>query len=691
MTQNLKGKDVKNIKKVTGGHGFPEEKCEVYQWKVESRLHVYAVNGEPLFVDTTGKLSQTPLPTIFTLWRSPELLPAFTVIPDVSRFVLNGADLMWPGVYSVPLPLEKGQLVQIVVKGNPKAIAIGEVCENSDIPRAKGKAVKVMHYYGDHLCQEYAALVAPPGFAKDVVRAIAATHVDVAEDEGEEEEEADDIAEGAEPAEEEVLEEEFQGTTLEELMEDGDISDEEPKEGSEEEDDEEEKKGKRHARVEALKAKKEEKKGKKGKKGGTAPTETVAMSPEEMDDLVLHCFVFGITNLTKAELPMLVSTFYSQHMLPGRPEGSEVNLKTSTFKKIGVFMKTMEAEGCLKIKQKSAGVDQITEIDKRCKYIHETTQRIGKPDKKVQDTTTSSGDADPTILPLGRVSNVSVRYRPKVDAAVFKPVFLQSKEPLSEKEVKTVLQTYITTTPLHTRVGLKGNKGQQPDLLVQTNDVLSTLWCAKVLIKKTVEVRRLSEKASLGLKTDPTLRVTHVDADSPTKGMNVGDVITHVNDMAVKTTPEMAAAMKGIARNFEFTVKAKDVCPKEVLFSVVLQRLLKATLPAYSITFNKNGEKEEVVGKGGRPQVLVEVKNRASKKVTYVNNLDKFGFDIAATAKDLQLSLAGSVTVITPPVAPASSTILLQGRQLKQLSRFFERYNIPKDCVLVWFCCFERQ
>lgn len=54
-----------------------------------SRAHVYSSDGVPLLVDVTGK-GDAWLPTVFALWRAPDLLP---VLPlrhhDVSRFLLG--------------------------------------------------------------------------------------------------------------------------------------------------------------------------------------------------------------------------------------------------------------------------------------------------------------------------------------------------------------------------------------------------------------------------------------------------------------------------------------------------------------------------------------------------------------------------------------------------------------------------
>eukprot|EP00754_Rhynchopus_humris_P024857 Rhum_TRINITY_DN14918_c16_g1::Rhum_TRINITY_DN14918_c16_g1_i1::g.128064::m.128064/K15027/EIF2D; translation initiation factor 2D len=239
QTQPLKGKDVKGLRKIVGDAALGD-KPDVWLWKIEQRLHAYAIDGQPLFVDTTGKLSKQPLPTIFALWRAPELLPAMHVVPDVSSYLLNGADLMWPGVVSHDA-IKKGDLVQVLVLGNPCCVAIGEALNDTQegLRMEKGRALKILTYFGDALTDAVAPthLKAPEGFSRDRVapspayvaaareaRAAAAAAAAAAA-EGDEEEEEDAVAaceEGEEAEEGEEVEEEEEegagGTTLDALL-----------------------------------------------------------------------------------------------------------------------------------------------------------------------------------------------------------------------------------------------------------------------------------------------------------------------------------------------------------------------------------------------------------------------------------------------------------------------------------------
>lgn len=65
---------------------------------------------------------------MFALWNVPELLPSFVLKGgEVSRYVIGGADLMFPGI-SVPaegLPsFQAGEAWAVKVPGNPAPIAV---------------------------------------------------------------------------------------------------------------------------------------------------------------------------------------------------------------------------------------------------------------------------------------------------------------------------------------------------------------------------------------------------------------------------------------------------------------------------------------------------------------------------------------------------------------------------------------
>ncbi|GKY99920.1 hypothetical protein MPSEU_000945600 [Mayamaea pseudoterrestris] len=74
-------------------------------------------------------------------------------------------------------------------------------------------------------------------------------------------------------------------------------------------------------------------------------TATPIMPPED----VLHAAVCKAlsTLQVKRDLPMTMAKFYSQHVLPNRPEGTHIELKQTKWKKFGAYVKEQVTEGLL--------------------------------------------------------------------------------------------------------------------------------------------------------------------------------------------------------------------------------------------------------------------------------------------------------------------------------------------------------
>ncbi|KAJ6542735.1 eukaryotic translation initiation factor SUI1 family protein [Mycena capillaripes] len=117
-------------------------------------------DGDPVWF-TIGKGSEDLIPTVYTLWKRPKLLPFLSTPAAVIPVLVGGADLMIPGVVHHTPSLNEGQLVSIsqYTHGeNPtlsSPLAVGRMALASDRLQAgrqeKGKAVYVLHTWKDHL------------------------------------------------------------------------------------------------------------------------------------------------------------------------------------------------------------------------------------------------------------------------------------------------------------------------------------------------------------------------------------------------------------------------------------------------------------------------------------------------------------------------------------------------------------
>ena len=120
------------------------EKGELTNRKIStSKASVYFLGDLPTLVDEGhGNL----FPTAMGLWACPELLPWLEVPSPVSRYLINGADLMLPGVRHISAPISPGMLASVRVIGNPMPMAVGKVLfDPSKSGAGEGKVLQVSH------------------------------------------------------------------------------------------------------------------------------------------------------------------------------------------------------------------------------------------------------------------------------------------------------------------------------------------------------------------------------------------------------------------------------------------------------------------------------------------------------------------------------------------------------------------
>lgn len=108
----LKNKEVRNLRQILLNHPnfsltsvqcheILPEKGNVIHTKLMNKTLVYSVLDIPYFFDLYGR--NDFYPTIFTLFQYPSILRHTIVIYEpVAEYLLNGADLMLPGVASIP-------------------------------------------------------------------------------------------------------------------------------------------------------------------------------------------------------------------------------------------------------------------------------------------------------------------------------------------------------------------------------------------------------------------------------------------------------------------------------------------------------------------------------------------------------------------------------------------------------------
>lgn len=323
---NLKNSDRKKILQKIGENydnaggelnTFQQGNFENHDGTIHGILYTISsnVNGEtkqtlPIWFQVTkskdvkkwGSLQQTALiPTVYTLWLNPTLLPIVITNDFVldEKIIGSGANLMKKGCY---IPVEdiqqrqtkKGQnnscvLVGIASYKRPSYVKAVGVLETSIDSTANndtngGVAVTVLHYLGDKLCEQFKTKFDPP---QSLLQ-------EVEDDEGN------------------VIEQASQSTET--------VSSQSQVEG----------------------------------KGDEAETDD-QLSVAEVDEILAKAMYYTLTNDSTLTLPITSSQFISNHIninLPKRITPSMVNVKKSSYKKTSKLLKVWEKEGFMKLKSK---------------------------------------------------------------------------------------------------------------------------------------------------------------------------------------------------------------------------------------------------------------------------------------------------------------------------------------------------
>jgi len=175
---------------------------------------------------------------------------------------------------------------------------------------------------------------------------------------------------------------------------------------------------------------------------------TPLLSPDE----VLHQAVLrGLLILQKKDIPMVMTTFYSNHVIPNRLPGTTIDMKSTTYKKFGIYLKEQMQRGLL---QAGKDISNKKNMDPMACLLsfnkgHEDFKGIEKSD--VISTLVQSKNG-----PLKKLVLVSLYTIPhhwvsllRLDDDDVKGTHATSevrrgKGMLTSSEIKTILESYLT-------------------------------------------------------------------------------------------------------------------------------------------------------------------------------------------------------------------------------------------------------
>ncbi|XAR57463.1 hypothetical protein NMG60_11025617 [Bertholletia excelsa] len=452
--QRLSGADRKKLKR-TIKERFPNAsdadidtllppKAEITVSKFPNRVHVYGLEGGfPMFFDVDGRGTDI-FPTVYALWRVPELLPAFILKGgEVSRYVIGGADLMFPGIY---IPAEglpsfaAGEPWAVKVPGNPAPIAVGATTISStEALKAgfRGKALRVAHYYRDSLWGSVEGHHVPnAGFLEDVVF----------EDPSFSTSQTSDLCEAEDEQQSGVSDRVGEASNVVDAPEDPDLNATSTTSTD----------LKNEFAEQVVEDMRELKVNENVSTEDSNVEEQQNLSSEDVDALLDKCLLQALhTTVKDKDLPLPGSTLWSSHVLPCRPSGITLDIKKSTHKKLSKWLQSKSSAGLISVKE-----------DKHKKEVTLFSVNRGHPDytsfkpekrkveKNEQSSDHNTSDRSHKVLEVTEVYKPSVHVNP-----IFVSVGADTGKFYTASEAHDVVFRYI----------------EQENLVKQTNKAIVVL------------------------------------------------------------------------------------------------------------------------------------------------------------------------------------------------------------------------
>ncbi|KAG1725024.1 hypothetical protein EDD22DRAFT_927327 [Suillus occidentalis] len=420
--------------------------------------------GDPLWF-TLGIGSEAMIPTVYTLWKKPDLLPFLSTPSAVIPVLVGGADLMIPGVVQHPPSLQAGQLVSITeyihhstLIGSP--LAVGHMAVDSDVlseAAAKGKAVFVLHAWNDHLFDMGHKCNPPDPWEMSP---------SVANDQQAIEDKDDTKNNGAKEPLVDAL-----GSHLEQTQLDD-------------------------------------------------PPPTIELTKDDVSsilhDALLQAIKTTFSSSQTSALPMPASTFYSTYILPSRPAQSPsqppvstpIDIKHSSHKSLAYFFKSAEKQGLLKLKEIKS---ELMVFSVATSHANVVAHRPYLSLKDVALRNEKRGQREEEERTRVKELEVTELWKPHLQSLkFFADAGFDTSARYTYTEIKTVLDKYVTDRHLV-------NAHDQSYINVGADELLQTTICKSdnpanmEFFKREQLIERLSDKMQSWYKIcaegrDPVLK-----------------------------------------------------------------------------------------------------------------------------------------------------------------------------------------
>ena len=399
-----------------------------------------------LSIDLGPHTQPLELPSLTTLSLVPTMLPIVYVHPNVSKYLCRGAHLMRAGIRQ--WPAHHSGVVAVCVQGNPQPFAVGLVTngtnQNTVGVDAKGIGVEIWTCYGDDIWRNTtkANAIDPDGVAKQSSSSSPSDASDAL----------------VNPCGGALFGNGHYGNVgfidgkgvlpIRAIGEDGINKDEV---GGDDQDGPTQTKtgaadGEEHNDWAVPTLSNEEE--------GTVPgsngkdDETTELSTDDHDALLHDSTCQALIHIKDKDLPMVSSTFYSNHILKHRPPGRTIELKKTSYKKLGTYLLAQAKRNLIQVaKQGTNPAGFLKSVDRRHSDL-----RGRKKDPSMIDSAASKKKPTLTLVNLHIIPHHFVDLlrlnSDDVQAANAKTIERQSTGMLTRPEIRAILDKYVETNGL---------------------------------------------------------------------------------------------------------------------------------------------------------------------------------------------------------------------------------------------------
>ncbi len=147
----LRKKEAKQIAKSLAETVGIEIKGSMERVEIDGRV-VILVDGEPLILEYDGRFYLT----VYGLLKFKPSRGKVIVDEGAMPHIINGADIMKPGIVEADKDIKTGDFVYVVVEKKETPLAVGiALVDGKDMVGGKGKAVKNIHHLKDKIWKTF--------------------------------------------------------------------------------------------------------------------------------------------------------------------------------------------------------------------------------------------------------------------------------------------------------------------------------------------------------------------------------------------------------------------------------------------------------------------------------------------------------------------------------------------------------